>query len=143
MTTQICRSHHLIDDIIQCMGEFPEIMNDQFAASRIGINIPPSPRRKRRGSCVYCSRGSIHIAWARSRTTPGKCGGGATHGIPVGVPSCPCNPVAKLADVGNHIRCILSREGRSRMCPDTSRSEEHTSELQSLAYLVCRLLLEK
>src|SRR2546425_8185612 len=26
---------------------------------------------------------------------------------------------------------------------DPSRSEEHTSELQSLAYLVCRLLLEK
>src|SRR5687767_15641296 len=26
---------------------------------------------------------------------------------------------------------------------DTLRSEEHTSELQSLAYLVCRLLLEK
>src|SRR5687767_15545755 len=25
----------------------------------------------------------------------------------------------------------------------THRSEEHTSELQSLAYLVCRLLLEK
>src|SRR5687767_16035420 len=27
--------------------------------------------------------------------------------------------------------------------PGLSRSEEHTSELQSLAYLVCRLLLEK
>src|SRR2546425_12754124 len=27
--------------------------------------------------------------------------------------------------------------------PDDVRSEEHTSELQSLAYLVCRLLLEK
>src|SRR2546425_5114569 len=27
--------------------------------------------------------------------------------------------------------------------PRPSRSEEHTSELQSLAYLVCRLLLEK
>src|SRR2546425_4016434 len=26
---------------------------------------------------------------------------------------------------------------------DEARSEEHTSELQSLAYLVCRLLLEK
>src|SRR2546425_8525523 len=26
---------------------------------------------------------------------------------------------------------------------DAPRSEEHTSELQSLAYLVCRLLLEK
>src|SRR5687767_15341535 len=28
-------------------------------------------------------------------------------------------------------------------CPTCFRSEEHTSELQSLAYLVCRLLLEK
>src|SRR5205823_9173957 len=27
--------------------------------------------------------------------------------------------------------------------PERGRSEEHTSELQSLAYLVCRLLLEK
>src|SRR2546425_5354945 len=27
--------------------------------------------------------------------------------------------------------------------PEAARSEEHTSELQSLAYLVCRLLLEK
>src|SRR2546425_8146228 len=31
---------------------------------------------------------------------------------------------------------------RSRSCA-AWRSEEHTSELQSLAYLVCRLLLEK
>src|SRR2546425_7244294 len=29
------------------------------------------------------------------------------------------------------------------MCATSLRSEEHTSELQSLAYLVCRLLLEK
>src|SRR2546423_10136253 len=29
------------------------------------------------------------------------------------------------------------------MHPTPHRSEEHTSELQSLAYLVCRLLLEK
>src|SRR5437016_8510096 len=43
--------------------------------------------------------------------------------------------------------------GRGRVCPSiscaaasrnqTSRSEEHTSELQSLTNLVCRLLLEK
>src|SRR5687767_10657551 len=30
-----------------------------------------------------------------------------------------------------------------RWCTEWRRSEEHTSELQSLAYLVCRLLLEK
>src|SRR2546425_9418742 len=35
--------------------------------------------------------------------------------------------------------------GRSHVsgCHVPGRSEEHTSELQSLAYLVCRLLLEK
>src|SRR2546425_6790271 len=32
---------------------------------------------------------------------------------------------------------------RSQPLWRSSRSEEHTSELQSLAYLVCRLLLEK
>src|SRR2546425_5197248 len=37
-------------------------------------------------------------------------------------------------------------EGRSTLSETVNRSprsEEHTSELQSLAYLVCRLLLEK
>src|SRR3989441_5294385 len=41
--------------------------------------------------------------------------------------------LALVADVGR-------REDVERT---VSRSEEHTSELQSLAYLVCRLLLEK
>src|SRR5205823_14857834 len=40
-----------------------------------------------------------------------------------------------------------SRRGQNRLCRPAAtplpRSEEHTSELQSLAYLVCRLLLEK
>src|SRR2546425_3446089 len=33
--------------------------------------------------------------------------------------------------------------GRLARAAEDNRSEEHTSELQSLAYLVCRLLLEK
>src|SRR5437899_9829317 len=33
--------------------------------------------------------------------------------------------------------------GRAGAARDESRSEEHTSELQSLRHLVCRLLLEK
>src|SRR6185437_16905236 len=42
-------------------------------------------------------------------------------------------------------RCSLRRRAGppSRGSPGRWRSEEHTSELQSLAYLVCRLLLEK
>src|SRR5437762_4095662 len=35
------------------------------------------------------------------------------------------------------------RRRGSPPCPGSSRSEEHTSELQSPMYLVCRLLLEK
>src|SRR5205823_12819955 len=39
---------------------------------------------------------------------------------------------------------VRIRNGSGRMRQSTvTRSEEHTSELQSLAYLVCRLLLEK
>src|SRR2546425_5452363 len=34
-------------------------------------------------------------------------------------------------------------EGTEELALARERSEEHTSELQSLAYLVCRLLLEK
>src|SRR3989441_5788439 len=38
---------------------------------------------------------------------------------------------------------LLSCEVEARRSRCLRRSEEHTSELQSLAYLVCRLLLEK
>src|SRR2546423_10920155 len=43
-----------------------------------------------------------------------------------GAPDCPGSAAAMLAAITSY-----------------ARSEEHTSELQSLAYLVCRLLLEK
>src|SRR2546425_12507009 len=43
---------------------------------------------------------------------------------------------------GDHWDYRVMADGRVRGDPYV-RSEEHTSELQSLAYLVCRLLLEK
>src|SRR2546425_6500452 len=45
----------------------------------------------------------------------------------------------------DHVRQIRPPLTRARVPPRAAevRSEEHTSELQSLAYLVCRLLLEK
>src|SRR2546425_4870984 len=57
---------------------------------------------------------------------------------------------ASVSGVGRS-RSASSRATRAVMDPrlsffsrrEASRSEEHTSELQSLAYLVCRLLLEK
>src|SRR2546423_6493353 len=43
----------------------------------------------------------------------------------------------------HEIRVAEARLRTRRTVIATGRSEEHTSELQSLAYLVCRLLLEK
>src|ERR1039458_10452528 len=37
----------------------------------------------------------------------------------------------------------VDSQGRLYTCETRARSEEHTSELQSLRHLVCRLLLEK
>src|SRR5205823_12927260 len=48
------------------------------------------------------------------------------------VPEAPRDLVARL---------VAAKPARTRLAGP--RSEEHTSELQSLAYLVCRLLLEK
>src|SRR5687767_15329602 len=51
----------------------------------------------------------------------------------------PAGPVPGQADGG-----AVSLEPDDFLKPElAARSEEHTSELQSLAYLVCRLLLEK
>src|SRR3712207_8776178 len=46
---------------------------------------------------------------------------------------------------GNHLRRSIAHVRRTECAsqPGGARSEEHTSELQSRQYLVCRLLLEK
>src|SRR2546423_7261081 len=48
-----------------------------------------------------------------------------------------------LSSHGRKLLPLAERLAESRISGDNRRSEEHTSELQSLAYLVCRLLLEK
>src|SRR3712207_7237402 len=49
--------------------------------------------------------------------------------------------------VARDVRCDVpvdvAGDGDRRVAEDLGRSEEHTSELQSRQYLVCRLLLEK
>src|SRR3712207_8053267 len=56
--------------------------------------------------------------------------------------------VAQLGDVAAeddraHPLAPVPHRDRSERHRDAARSEEHTSELQSRQYLVCRLLLEK
>src|SRR5437763_9825717 len=58
------------------------------------------------------------IAWAQSRLGPMRVG-----------------PYGILQPVADAVKLMIKE--------DITRSEEHTSELQSPMYLVCRLLLEK
>src|SRR3989441_9531864 len=61
-------------------------------------------------------------------------------GNPIRLSRTPLVPPAAAPRLGADTEDVLIRVlGLSR----AERSEEHTSELQSLAYLVCRLLLEK
>src|SRR5687767_15336854 len=56
------------------------------------------------------------------------------------------DPDAKPPDRAEALRTILKEAAaklQTNPRDEKLRSEEHTSELQSLAYLVCRLLLEK
>src|SRR5205823_10953031 len=56
-----------------------------------------------------------------------------------------CSQDLKGLAIENMHAIILAvgEDDRVHILDRESRSEEHTSELQSLAYLVCRLLLEK
>src|SRR2546425_8060012 len=65
----------------------------------------------------------------RSRLIQAAINGRRTRAEHPGVPTTPDQQALAAAE------CVAAGAG--------ARSEEHTSELQSLAYLVCRLLLEK
>src|SRR3712207_6983150 len=70
----------------------------------------------------------ISHGWSASRPT---CAGGSP----------PSTRSLSHRRARGRLRC--SRRSRYARCRQHRRSEEHTSELQSRQYLVCRLLLEK
>src|SRR2546425_8009493 len=67
------------------------------------------------------------------------------------LPAASASKIARTSDASkarSKISTSSSKPSRGsspelNITPPPARSEEHTSELQSLAYLVCRLLLEK
>src|SRR3989441_3783018 len=92
---------------------------------------------------LACNR----LAKARARSTPPASGETTTR------PCCPRFPTYS-SNTGDAYRWSTGMLKNPWICPacrsivstrsaPAVRSEEHTSELQSLAYLVCRLLLEK
>src|SRR3712207_8917371 len=71
------------------------------------------------------------------RSPPSRDVGKAAEATPVG-PAHPAVPRAR-----RRVAAVLRRAAGERPRAADLRSEEHTSELQSRQYLVCRLLLEK
>src|SRR3712207_8833024 len=68
----------------------------------------------------------------------------STAGRPAGRPSALLRPALALhAEGAPHERVDAAEVGVRALLEVLRRSEEHTSELQSRQYLVCRLLLEK
>src|SRR5258705_905790 len=64
--------------------------------------------------------------------------------LPASLPQIPPTQLPNEAGFfRDHDELVRSNQSSGRMLPSQQRSEEHTSELQSLRHLVCRLLLEK
>src|SRR3712207_7817432 len=78
------------------------------------------------GSIPSCALNALAMAELPGRRSAVS---SATHGPPAG------------ARYSSAIRCPQAQNAVLRQA--SARSEEHTSELQSRQYLVCRLLLEK
>src|SRR5687767_15585071 len=78
---------------------------------------------------------TLFRSWGDEHGEVGLAAGAGEGGGDVGGPAGGLHHAHEQHVLG-HPGLLLAEEGRDR-------SEEHTSELQSLAYLVCRLLLEK
>src|SRR5262245_64425754 len=87
-------------------------------------------RRPPGSSTRYCCSGLTPKVYLISKSA----------GLPSGPSVRTMNRPSRLKNVEVMEPCVKRRSVKS---PSTVRSEEHTSELQSLRHLVCRLLLEK
>src|SRR2546425_9520199 len=111
---------------------------------------PPAKRFFPSGSLRFTHQVKLRRSFwnVRSRNRRSRCPRGPVilytrqqaHACTGGLTSPNANSYAGICPLG----CMYhSRNSSTSWSFANSRSEEHTSELQSLAYLVCRLLLEK
>src|SRR3989441_7638628 len=120
------------------------------ARTRFAHSAPGDEGRQRVGvgNSVHVRPPSLERArpcrWpAHKLPSPGgPAASASTYWLPIRAPPQGCGAVAAPSEsvISNH---LTPRSQESLMPSAVARSEEHTSELQSLAYLVCRLLLEK
>src|SRR2546423_7660538 len=91
---------------------------------RLELNAPLLSHRTKRFICLTQHRANLYV-FEIERQLPGL----------------EVDGVEQILDQSVHLLAGAHRDVEDLL--PLGRSEEHTSELQSLAYLVCRLLLEK
>src|SRR5690348_1672333 len=88
---------------------------------------------------VACNTASVSLPALRETLAPLPVIGVIEPGASAALGAAPDGPIAVIATEGT----VRGGAYRSAIRDSGSRSEEHTSELQSPVHLVCRLLLEK
>src|SRR5258707_11529171 len=99
----------------------------------MGWSVPDEKREEFSGRVT----GNSELSFQGACDSPGEDPTALLNGCPQEIAS------ARRIEV-NHLADTTASEGKDSFTdPGSVRSEEHTSELQSRQYLVCRLLLEK
>src|SRR5690606_39649379 len=91
--------------------------------------IPTSP--------LWCKTLSLHDALPIYAQVEGNAGSHDVRAV-----QCDAPPIARIVSTG-HLPQAGDSRSHGEIMPNGTRSEEHTSELQSRENLVCRLLLEQ
>src|SRR5438445_1172195 len=122
----------------------PQVLGGQ-AWPTLSSQSETSPTLRRFTSRTNGASG-LPVRGCRDRATPPRCFSCSTVSPHAGHVACTQSDAAAVSrEVGGEGMCgivgIIKLNARETV--DEARSEEHTSELQSRQYLVCRLLLEK
>src|SRR2546425_8645890 len=130
------RSRDLSDsgDVLFWIGDFRVVLSPIQSARALRLHGALRGRHALHRLCARPARartGAQQRPWREVHRGPASGAAGVSGSVP-------------FCGEGSGTRvCVEATYSRAEARVDRQRSEEHTSELQSLAYLVCRLLLEK
>src|SRR3989441_4835263 len=120
--------------------------HEPFEARPAAVHLNEAARLPRDYDIAFVATKAYDTAWAAQLALRHL----AAQGYVVAAQNCWPDPVvAGVTGASRAVGLVMSKIGVALWKPGQvergveKRSEEHTSELQSLAYLVCRLLLEK
>src|SRR5438093_8357347 len=121
-----------MQDVKASVGE-----DDLFSGKLESMNAVRNLLERPYHSTMIASRCAPFLAPTRSRC-------GLPAGVDSGIITCAETRFRNISDrAANAIHPLFTHQHSEGQGPCHPRSEEHTSELQSLTNLVCRLLLEK